>query len=142
MGYAAFSPEWVQAYAGKIRASEVYKKAAASWEWPLVLVMSKDPSLGLPEDVGVYLDLMHGDCREARVATPDDIERAPYVLTADAYTWKQITDGKLDPIGAMMRGKVKVTRGSLVTLARYVAAAKALVDCAAAVETIYPEGLA
>ncbi len=141
MAHAAFSPEWAQAYGERIKASEAYKKAAASWEWPLVLNLTADPSLGITEDAGVYLDLMHGECRDARLATDEDRQTAPYVLSADAYTWKQVMERKMEPISAMMRGKIKVTKGSIVTLARYVAAAKCLVDCATEVDTIFPEGL-
>lgn len=141
MGYTWFGEEWIAAFSERIKHSADYKKAAAAWEWPLVFMASQDPSLGMTEDMGVYLDLYHGECREARAATPADAESADYVLTADPFTWKQVLDRKLEPISAMMRGKIKVTRGSIVTLARYVAAAKCLVDCATEVETDYPEGL-
>ena len=141
MAYAAFSDEWARAFGERIRSNEAYRRAAASWEWPMIFLVRQDPQLGIREEMGVYLDLYRGECREARTATAAELASAPYVLSADAYTWKQVLDGKLEPIGAMMRGKVKVARGSLVTLARYVVAAKCLVDSATEVPTDFPEGL-
>lgn len=141
MSYAAFSDEWCKAYGDRIRANEAYKKSAASWEWPMVYIVTKDPSLGIGEDLGIYLDLFHGDCREAREATPLEMQTAPYAISADPYTWKQVLDRNLEPISGLMRGKLKLVRGSLVTVARYVTAAKHLVDAACEVPTVWPEGL-
>ncbi len=142
MAYPFFSQEWAVAYGEKLRANEAYRKAAATWEWPMVLRVTKDPRYGLEEDQAVYLDLYRGECREARAATPEDLESAPYVVSADAYTWKQIVDGKLEPIGGIVRGKLKLTRGNLLKLATYVQAARELVNTATQVETAFPEGLA
>ena len=36
----------------------------------MVYIVTKDPSVGINEDLGIYLDLFHGECREARAATP------------------------------------------------------------------------
>lgn len=141
MTYAAFSEEWCQAYGERIRASEAYRRSAATWEWPMVYIVTKDPSVGINEDLGIYLDLFHGECREARAATPADLQSAPYAIQADPYTWKQVLDRKVEPISAMMRGKLKLVRGNLVTVARYVTAAKHLVDAACEVPTEWPEGL-
>ena len=74
-----------------------------------------------------------------RVAPEDE---APYVLEADPYSWKRVLDGELDPIAGLMRGKIKLRRGSVVELARYVKAAKELVRAAGRVDASYPEGWA
>ncbi|MFS8641490.1 MAG: SCP2 sterol-binding domain-containing protein, partial [Symbiobacteriaceae bacterium] len=61
---------------------------------------------------------------------------------ADAYTWKQVVDGRLDPLAAMLRGKLKIVKGNMAVLAGYVTAAKELVNSAQQVETEFPEGVA
>lgn len=138
MAYELFSAEWVEAYKEALGRSEEYRKAAAKWEWPLVLKVQKDPSAGIADDLAVWLDLWHGECRAARVATPSDLETAPYVVTADLYTWKQVLDKAIEPIGAIVRGKIKLARGSIITLAGYVSAAKYLVEAATAIDTSFP----
>lgn len=135
------SDAWARAYGAQIQASADYRRAAATWEGAIVLKVLADPALGIPAGRGIYLDLYHGECRAAREATADDLAEAPYVITADAYTWKQVIDKRLEPIAGLLHGKLKLERGDMVTLARYVEAAMHLVDAATRVETVFPEGL-
>jgi putative sterol carrier protein len=107
----------------------------------LILIFEKDPSAGVDEDWSIYLDLWRGECREARVATKEDIENAPYVISADPYTWKQIFDRKLEPITTIMRGRLKLVKGNMSTLSAYVLAAKYLVESALEIEAEFPEEL-
>ncbi|ADW22285.1 SCP2 sterol-binding domain-containing protein [Thermus scotoductus] len=139
--YEPFSEEWAKAYGEALNANEAYRQAAATWEGALILAVEADPALGLPEKRGIYLDLYHGQCREARMATPQDYEQAPYVISADARTWKEITEGILDPISALMRGKLKLEKGDMAALAGYMMAALELTNTAKKVPTQYPEGL-
>lgn len=140
MPHEMFSHAWAEAWGDAIRANEAYRGAARSWEWPIVLTMKADPELGVPER-SVYADLFHGDCREARAATPADLESAPYVLAGEPRNWKRVLDGELEPISGIMRGKLKLARGSLASLLPYVPAAKQLVVSATRVETVFPEGI-
>lgn len=136
-----FSEEWVKKWGEKINESEQYSQAAQTWEWPLILTFEKDPSIGVNEDWSVYLDLWRGECREARLATEEDIENAPYVISADSYTWKQIFDRKLEPISTIMRGRMKLIKGNMSTLSAYVLASKYLVESALEMDAEFPEGL-
>ncbi len=140
MPHEMFTHSWAMAWGEEIRANEAYREAARTWEWPIVLTMKEDRELGVPER-SVYADLFRGDCREARAATPADLESAPFVLAGEARNWKRVLDGELEPISGIMRGKLKLARGSLATLLPYVPAAKQLVVSATRVETLFPEGL-
>jgi putative sterol carrier protein len=140
MSYEMFTHDWAVACGEQINANEEYRQAALDWHWPLVLVMTAVPGLSLPER-SVYLDLFAGDCREARAATPADVESVPYLISADPKTWRKLLEREIEPIFALMRGKLKLVRGSLVALLPYVAAAKEMVLSAACVETRYPEGV-
>lgn len=142
MAYPAFTEEWAQAYKERINENSRYREAARNWEWPLAFVLEADPALGIEEDRAIVLDLYRGECREARLATRDELDGVPYVISADAYTWKQVVDGRLDPLAAMLRGKLKIVKGNMAVLAGYVTAAKELVNSAQQVETEFPEGVA
>lgn len=72
----------------------------------------------------------------------DDLERAAYVLRAPAAVWKQVLGGDLEPVGAVLIGLMELSRGSLISLAPHVPAAKELLSAAARVETAFPEGWA
>ncbi len=142
MAYEWFTDEWARAYAEEINASARYRDSAKRWEWPLVLTAEADPSLGLESDRSIYLDLWHGECRAARVASGDDLAEAPYAISADPYTWKQVLDGQLEPISGLMRGKLRLVKGNMIALAGFVPASKELVACATRVDTALPPGLA
>ena len=143
MAAEVFTGAWAEAWCEQINESDAYREAAADWEGEIVLRVTADPAFGLPEPRAVRVDLWHGECRGASATAADgpaDEHDAPYVLEADPYSWKRVLDGELDPIAGLMRGKLKLRRGSVVELARYVKAAKELVRAAGRVEASYPEG--
>lgn len=142
MAYEIFTGDWARAWCRELNESEAYAAAAEDWEGALILRVQADPSYGIEEDRAVWVDLHHGACRGARAAADDDAGATPYLIQADPYSWKRILDGEMDPISGLMRGKLKLERGSVVELARYVRAAKELVRAAGRVETAYPEGWA
>ena len=133
-----FSAAWAEQAKVAIQSSVAYQKSAATWQGAMVFTLQADSSLGVPENQSVYFDLHHGQCLEARVATSSDLEHAPYMISADAFTWQQVLTSKLEPIAGLLRGKLKLSKGSMAVLARYVMAAKEMVNCAARVPTIFP----
>jgi putative sterol carrier protein len=139
MNLELFSEAWVRAAAELLKSSEAYKAAAKTWEGSMVFTLQADPSLGIPTPRSAYFDLWHGECRDGRAATPEDLAGAQYVISADAFTWKQVMEGKLEPISGLLRGKLKLSRGNMAVLARYVQAAKELVNGAKSVPTAFPE---
>ncbi len=142
MAVEIFTDAWAQEWKDELNRSEKYQKAGRTWEWPLVLLMEADPDKGIEADRAVYVDLYHGECREARVATAEEIARASYVVKADVDTWRDLRDGKIEAIGAMLRGRMSLARGSMLVMARYVAAANELTHAVARIHTVFPdEGL-
>lgn len=138
MAVEAFTQAWADAWKDELNHSPHYEEAASTWEWPLVLVMDADPDEGVPDVRAVYVDLFHGKCLGARMATHIDLEKTPYVITADPYTWREVMNGTLEAISGIMKGRLVLTRGNMVVLARYVQAAMELVKAAARIETRFP----
>ena len=134
-----FTEEWARACCERLNEREKYRQAGATWEWPVVLVMTPDPVLGLHEERAVHLDLRQGTCRDARAATAQDREDAPYVLEAGPGAWREIMAGRVDPVAALMQGKLRLGRGSLFVLARYTEAAREMVAAAGEVEAVFPD---
>lgn len=137
MALEAFTDPWIEAWVEEIRHSEPYRQSAASWEGGLCLEVKEpaDPSA----HKAVYLDLWHGDCRGAHLASAEDLSTATFVLTAPLATWKQVFFGKVDPIFGIMTGKIKLSRGNVAKLAPYMQASKELVAAAVRVDTVFPE---
>jgi putative sterol carrier protein len=134
MAYKLPSKEWIAEYGKAINASEEYKKAAARWEGVVVLVFTANPAIGLAEDVAVWMDLWHGECRDIKQVTLEEVQQAPYIIRGTYADWKQVVQGRLGPVKAMMQGKLKL-KGDLPTIVRYVKAADELVKCATRVPT-------
>ncbi len=132
------SEEWFAAFADWINGSAAYREAAASWEGDVAFVIEAQPDRGVPEDVWAWFDLWHGACRGWRLVSPEEGERSRYVIRAPYARWKDILRGELDPIKAMMQGKLKL-RGDLPTIIRYVRAANELVHLTKSVPTEFPD---
>jgi putative sterol carrier protein len=126
------SQEWGELYMEQINASAEYADAAATWEGDLVFVYEREPDKGVPDDVYAWLDLWHGKCRGiAMLDGADDpkASSAQFTISAPYSRWKSVMKGELEPVKAMMQGKMKV-KGDLPTIVRYVKASNVLVDLA------------
>lgn len=134
-----FTQPWADAFHAAINADADYRRAAAGWKWPVTLVLDPArPEAGYPESVGVELDLDRGVCHGARLV-PGAAARSDIVLAADYPTWKEVVGRTLDPVVGVATGRIRLARGSLMTLMLHTGAAKALVSCAADVPTEWPD---
>ena len=136
MTHLAFSAPWAAAWEEELGASEAYREAAATWEGSLMLEMAVDGAAGAAH--AVFVDLWHGECRGARVATDDDRGGADFVIRGGVGTWQRVLAGELEPIFGIMSGKLKLRRGSLAKLVPQVKAARELVAAAARIDTEFP----
>jgi putative sterol carrier protein len=135
MALAFPSAEWIEEYKKQINTSEGYKKAGATWTaGPVALVISAKPEIGLKEDVGIWLDLHQGVCRDAKKVSIEEAQKAPFCITGEYARWKQVVKKELEPVKGMMQGKLKL-KGDLPTIVRHVKAAQELVECSTRVET-------
>jgi len=136
MAHDLFSNDWAHAWRQAIQASEAARKEFGGWRWPLVLVARGTERIA---ERAVLLDLYDGVCRAVRVATAQDLEQAPYVLSADPAIWKRLIEKALEPLAGLMKGQLKLVRGSVAALLPYAAAAKELFAAATRVDTRFPE---
>ena len=129
------SAAWVAALGDAINSSSVYRAASADWtHGSVALVVNRQPDIGVAAPVGIWLDLDRGVCREAKVVSVDEADRAPFVLTADYVRWKQVIRKELGPIAGILQRKIAL-KGSLPIVVRFVRSAEALVEAATTVPT-------
>ena len=130
----AFSPEWVAAYKDAINANDEYAKTAAKWTLGKIALVMKDSNLA------VLLDLQEGKCQEASATDTAIAENeATFVIFGDAQTWQDVLGGNLQPLMGFMRGKLKLTKGSIGKLMPYANASVALVKSAQDIPTEFPD---
>ncbi len=132
------SEPWFQDLIALINNSDEYREAAADWEGDIAFLVEAEPDKGFPSDVWGYMDLWHGACRGGGVVAPDKGKTAQYVIRAPYSRWKEVVLGDLDPVRAMMQGKLRV-QGDLPNIVRHVQAANELVDLTGKVDSIFPD---
>ena len=128
------SDEWLTLYRDLINGSREYREASQDWEGDIAFVMEAEPDHGVPDDLVAWLDLWHGECRGARMITADESGRAAYGIQAPYSRWREVLEGRLEPVKAMVQGKLKL-RGDLAEIVRHVRAAKELVHLTTLVPT-------
>lgn len=133
------SKEWTEAYADAVNANEAYRTAGKDWNHGTVaMVIKADPSIGVDDDTGMILDVEGGRCRGTKyLAGMEAVEKESpaFVIVAPYARWKEVINGEVDPIKAMMQGKLKLTKGHLPTMLRFVESSRQLVTSAQKVPT-------
>jgi len=130
------SQEWVDALKKALETSQTYKEAAKNWEGDIYIIVEPD-ALYKHRHI-LYLDLWHGECREAHVITDENEKSPKYRIFGPFTNMKQILDKKVDPVQSMMTGKLKV-KGDMAQIMKMPRAAVELVNCMTAFETVFPE---
>jgi len=124
-----FTDAWARACGEEINASAAYREAAATWEGAVAFVVTEGEA-----ERAVFVDLWHGECREARAVTDGDLDRAPFVIRGEAAAWIQVLGGSLEPLVALAPGQLKLAKGNLGALALHVKSARELVAAASRVQ--------
>jgi len=125
-----FTNEWAAAWGAALNRSAAYGAAGKDWEGALVLQAQADAVRGLPDAAAVWLDLWRGTCREARLATAADLDRARFVISGPLTVWLTVLAGDVAPAMALLQGRLTLLRGSMLGLMPHVHAATALLRVA------------
>jgi putative sterol carrier protein len=126
---------WIRRLGEECNKSEAYREAAKNWEGDLYFIV--EPEGRLQQAVYMYIDLYHGQCRQAFI--PDD----PANITPEFYisgpvsVWKAIAEKKLDPMKALFTRKISL-KGNMTKVMKNVKAANELVNCTTKFETEFP----
>ena len=132
MAHQFGTPEWAEALKQSINASPAYRESAKTWEGDFWFIIEPEPGA---DRVFMYVDLWHGECRDARVANEDDFS-PEFRIWASRKNWQRVINREVDPIKALMTNTLKL-KGNLAKVMRNVRAAQDLVLCAASVPTLF-----
>ncbi len=128
-----FSEDWAQAFYHAINANDAYRAASQQWEaGPLALILRHADG----EESAILVDLWRGACRSAQRVLPSEaMTQATFVIYGEEAAWQEVLGGHIQPLMAIMRGKLKLQKGSLAKLMPYTKAAIELVSSAQTVPT-------
>ena len=130
------SPEWCTAYKDAINANPNYKTAGKDWtHGPVAYVVTAEPSIGIAEDISMWLELHQGTCKDCRLVSREEAEKASFVIVATYARWKEVIRKQLDPTKGMMQNRLKLTKGHMPTMVKFVTASKELVESTSRVPT-------
>lgn len=133
MAVKVFSDEWAGQWKDLINQSQEYRQSGWDWKGSMVMVLEKEDSRA----AAVYAGLREGRCLEARAAGDDDLQRADFVIGASPDTWQGLLNGSLDPMFAVLQGRLHLRKGKTAALLPYAPAAKAMVAAARGIDTDY-----
>lgn len=128
------SADWLHAYRDAINQSAAFRIAATDWQGDVTFVIEAEPDKGLILDHWHWLDLARGICRQAKVVTPDEGDRAAFVVRAPYSRWKEVIGGRLEPTKAMVQGKLRL-KGDLKKIDEQRKAVGVLVSLASQIPT-------
>jgi putative sterol carrier protein len=131
------SEAWAAAYRDAVNENPQYKIAGREWtHGKVALVVRADAALGIEQDMAILLDVNAGTCHSASYLTGVAArEGAAFAVEGPYDNWKKLIIENQDPIKALMQGKLKLTKGHLPTMIRYVESSKQLLSSAQTVAT-------
>ncbi len=136
MSYLFPSPEWVEQLKIEINRNEAYRSSGKTWEGDFFFVVKSGP--GMKEPFKMYLDLWHGECRDAFAVTGATTKKPEFTIAGTLDTYHRIFTKKLDPIQGLMTRKLEL-EGNMMKIMRSVKATLDLVNCCSLIDTVYPD---
>lgn len=132
------SSDWTDLLLAALRSSREVGDSGVSWvHGPLLLVIDAAGEAGLAGPVAVGIDVHAGEVRDVRPVDQPRVELWPFAIGGPYARWKDILDGRLNVIDAMMQSRLRV-RGDLPTLHRHRQLLDAILDVVGSVPTTWP----
>jgi putative sterol carrier protein len=127
------SDAWVKALQDQLNNSPTYAEVAKNWEGDILFQVenSDDPPQRL------YIDLWHGKSRNAFMVTDEASVKPAFRLSATLDNFIRVIKGELDPMQAMVTGKIKV-QGNMVMLMKNIPTVLEFVRTCRMVESEFP----
>lgn len=129
------SDAWIKALKDVLNNDAEYAQIARTWEGDIVFLVESDGAQSQP--ICMYIDLWHGECRDACELVSPTEKKAAFTLSATLPVFTKIVQGKLDAMQAMMTRQLKVS-GSMVYMMKNVPTVLKFVKCTQKVETEFP----
>jgi putative sterol carrier protein len=136
MTYDFASKEWIDIYKEALNGKygEEWRKAAENWEGDFLFVINPDDRF--PDTIYYYIDLWHGECREAKMfKNTDTVPEAEFQYIGKYSNWEKLLKGEIDPIRGLLMRKFKLV-GNKGKLMRSTVA-KELVETARKIDTSF-----
>lgn len=126
------SAEWLALFQQKLNTDAQYAQVAQKWEGDMYFVIEPDGNLA--QQVVMYLDLWHGQCRFSEIVADINSHSPRFSLKASYTNFAKVLKGELDPMQAMLTRKLDV-KGDMGMMMRNVPTVLNFVRCAKEITT-------
>lgn len=117
------SKEWAERFCRELDSSERYRNAARGWKYPILFkVGSRGP--------GFLVKLEDGRCLGVEWFSDASSGDAPIVISGELDDWMEVIEGRVNPLTAILRRKLKIEKGDISLILRYSVAALEMVAAA------------
>jgi putative sterol carrier protein len=138
MAIDVFTDEWCVAFEEKLKESKDFPVYNKGWEGDVSCIIQPEPEKGVNEEKYLHLDFNDGTVNGIRMIDKEKAESAKFVITGSYVRWKQVVKTELDPIKAMMQGKLKL-KGNLPYIVKYLKGTQELLRCLTLVDSRFPD---
>lgn len=128
------TPDWIEEYVKTLNENKAYEEAAITWEGDFLFIVWPEKEAGIDKEVVMWMDLWHGKCRDHAMLPNREARETAFIYEGEYANWKEIIEGRLDPIKALLTRKMKLT-GDRAKVMRATRAAKELVRTAQMIKT-------
>jgi putative sterol carrier protein len=136
------SEQWVDALVALANRTPEFEASGRGWEGAVGLVIEPDADAGLSEPIYVRLDGRHGKWLGSELRNDSSlVEGAVFVLRAPYPHWKDLIRQKIQPIRALLQGKVRV-EGHLPVILKWMKSVAVLAELAGRIDTEFVDELA
>jgi len=126
------SESWLKALEAALNGDARYAEVARNWEGDLLFVVEGEREENAGDGTVIYyLDLWHGNCRQAvdYSSASGELPKATFSLRSNRAQFLGILTGELDPVQAMLTRRLRV-EGNLAYMLRNVPVVLDFVRCA------------
>ena len=120
------SREWAEEFCRQLNSSQGYRRSARGWVWPMLFKIVLEGG----ESKGLVARLNNGVCEGVEWYEDASEADAPFILSGTLRDWLDVIEGKVGPIMAITRGKLKLEKGDVKKILRYPLAALEMVKAA------------
>ena len=126
------SDEWVKALQQQLNTSAEYAAAGSHWEGDFYFIV--EPEGPVTESITMYMDLWHGQCREAHLVKDPSEAKPAFVMSGKYGKWEKVVTAQIDPIQALVTGQMKL-KGNMIMVMKHVKAAQEMVKACTRIDT-------
>jgi putative sterol carrier protein len=136
MAYKFPSEAYIKAVMEVLNSDLRYAEIARNWEGDILFIVEAGDDVEKEELLMmIYMDLWHGQCRDARVIDPEgeDVPDAAFVLRGTRSNFMRVLSGELEVMQSMITRKLSL-KGSLTYMMRNVPTLLDFLRCCGEVE--------